>query len=137
MAISPEQRQHIIAQAIARGIAQAPRPEAPAPREPERTLDEKHFKRVENFDGKGYKDWTFKFKDTVKPKCTDLEAATNIVERSSIDMKTLEIHKLDEFLASGIDRKSLELYEILCMMKSGEALGIIRNTIDNDGLVAW
>ena len=105
-----------------------------------RTLDEKYFRRMDQFSGDAtrWKDWNFQFKAAVRSASRTALDAMTWTERAGEDVKTDDIET--QFLDEGdvpIDILSGELYDVLCSITSGEAMTVVRTVEDMSGFMAW
>ena len=136
-----------IRRGLAEGLAAAPAP-APTPQpakdasDDRRVLDEKIFKRLESFTGdeKGWKDWSRKFKVIVGTKSKDfmraLEKSETMPEATTTTLVGLE----DDFVnfeQKVMEKLSAEVYDVLFLSTSSEALALVQSVPDMDGLAAW
>ena len=104
-------------------------------------LDEKLFKRLDTFKGeeKGWKDRANKFKVVVGTKNKAFMRAMEKAEEMSEATTTGAIGLEEEFVnfeQSVIEKLSAELYDILSMMTSDEAMSLVQSVPDMDGLSA-
>jgi hypothetical protein len=102
-----------------------------------RALDERHFRRVDKFDGteKQWKDWCFQLKAAVRATDRTVMKIMEHVEREKEDMSAedLDVHFVDD----GAERLGSELYDLLCSITSGEAMTIVRGETSMNGFIAW
>ena len=102
-------------------------------------MDERHFRRMKNFDGKeaDWKEWKFQLRVAVRANSNDVAKVMDWVEvqtGSEIDRQAL----IEEFNdADYIDQLGRELYDVLCMLLSGEPSLLIQGVRDFDGFQAW
>jgi hypothetical protein len=101
-------------------------------------LDERHFRRVEKYDGTEgkWKEWSFLFKTQV--------GAANKTARSLLDeaqkMKAEDPDMDTAFVEYGqdmVDKVGAELYSVLTGLLTGEPLTLVRGIPHGDGWRAW
>ena len=155
MAFSPEQMTQlnvIIGESIRRGLAEGiaavpiPATTAAPPRRTDdddrRILDEKIFKRIDNFKGdeKAWKDFSKKFKVVVGTKNKKFMRAMEKAECTADPCTTRSIGLEDEFVnfdQAVMEKLSAELYDILFMLTEDEAMSLVQSVPDMDGIAAW
>ena len=156
MAFSAEQMSQfnmMIGESIRRGLAEGmaaastPTQQATAPPpkrddDDRRVLDERIFKRLENFKGdeKSWKDWAKKFKVVIGTKNKNLMRAMEKAECTAEACTTRSIGLEDEFVnfdQATMEKLSAELYDILFMLTEDEAMSLVQSVPDVDGLAAW
>ena len=106
-----------------------------------RTIEEKHFKRIETFeDGvEKWKKFSSQVKIIVNSKDKILKKA---MEEAEITSNSKEIdesvwYETGDYQGQNMERKASELFEVLCLVCSGEALNLIENMEHGDGVKAW
>ena len=154
MSFSPEQLAQLnvligesIRRGLVEGMAAAPTPtQAPPTRRTDdddrRVLDEKLFKRLDNFKGdeKAWKDWAKKFKVVIGTKNKKFMKAMEKAESLGDAITTNSIGLEDEFVnfdQNLLEKLSAELYDLLFMVTADEALSLVQSVQDMDGLAAW
>ena len=128
-------------------MAAAPTPtQAPPTRRTDdddrRILDEKLFKRLDNFKGdeKAWKDWAKKFEVVIGTKNKKFMKAMEKAESLGDAITTNSIGLEDEFVnfdQNLLEKLSAELYDLLFMVTADEALSLVQSVQDMDGLAAW
>ena len=104
-----------------------------------RKMDERHFRRMKNFDGKeaDWKEWKFQLRVAVRANSNDVAKVMDWVEvqtGSEIDRQAL----IEEFNdADYIDQLGRELCDVLCMLLGGEPSLLIQGVRGFDGFKAW
>lgn len=107
-----------------------------------RTLDEKNFKRLENFkdQGKEWRHWLQKFKVVVGAKSKEVLKAMEKAEVMTEEASTMSMPVEDEFVEmpnDTLERLSAELHEVLFLSTSGESLALVQSVVEMDGIAAW
>ena len=104
-----------------------------------RIIWEKAYKRVKKFDGNPgeWRQWAFQFRVATKAVDALTVEALDDVEKVKTEVTTRMLGLDDKYLNKDIEQRSIEIYDILCMLCEGEALTIIQNVENTDGLVAW
>ena len=143
-----------IRRGLAEGFAAAPQPQPAAPasaaaaaaaanrgdaQEDRRSLDEKIFKRLDSYGGdeKAWKDWSKKFKVIVGTKNKLFMRAMDKVETMAEGSTTTQVGLEDDFVnfeQRTMEKVSSELYDVLFIMTSGEAMALVQSVPDLDGL---
>ena len=100
-------------------------------------LDERHFRRMDKFDGAEakWKEWAFQLKTlvgTVNSKTRDL---LEEIQKTSKDPNWDELFV--EVTQEHIDKMGAELYSLLVSLSSGEALMVVRGVAGGNGWEAW
>ena len=92
----------------------------------------KHF-RSEVFSGESAKwdDWAFAFK-----RCVRSQSPETFKEMVDWEASTDDINEETE-LKDSMEKRSAELYDVLCQYCTGEALMIVRSVDDMQGINAW
>ena len=132
-----------IRRGLTEGLAAAPTPTQKDDKEDHRRiLDEKNFKRLENFKGeeKGWKDWAKKFKVVIGTKDKRFMKAMERAESTGDPCTTSSIGLEDDFVnfdQGRMETLSAELYDILFMLTDEEAMSLVQSVPDMDGLAAW
>ena len=149
MAFNPEQLAQLnamIGESLRRGLTEglaAAQSAAPAKKDDDRrSLDEKNFKRIENFKGeeKYWKDWSKKFKVVVGTKDKTSMKAMERAECMGDQCSTRSIGLEDDFVnydQAKMEKLSAELYDLLFMLTEEEAMSLVQSVSDMDGLAAW
>ena len=144
----------IIGESIRRGLAEGMAAATPTPAaatttpprrehdDDRRILDEKIFKRLENFKGdeKAWKDFSKKFKVVIGTKNKQFMRAMEKAECLSEVCTTRSIGLKDEFVnfdQNLMEKLSAELYDILFMLTEDEAMSLVQSVPDMDGIAAW
>ena len=100
-------------------------------------LDERHFRRMDKFDGVDakWKEWTFVFKTQIGMVNPTAREYLEEIQKHPKDPDWEDIFSL----LGEDDRKKwgAELYGILVMLVTGEAMTVVRGVGDNDGWKAW
>ena len=122
--------------------AQTAAPPRRAEDDDRRVLDEKIFKRLDNFKGdeKSWKDWSKKFKVVIGTKNKIFMRAMAKAESVSDLCTTSSIGLEDEFVnfdQNIMEKLSAELYDILFMLTEDEAMSLVQSVPDMDGIAAW
>ena len=107
-----------------------------------RGLSEKDFRRVDKFSGHevDWLSWEFDFKIAMRSACPQAAQAVAHAEAHMDIEVTGALLESDPQIGKdmvGMVSRSAELYEVLCMLTTGDAKTLIRNIISADGLVAW
>ena len=101
-------------------------------------MTEKGFKRVEEFKGEEakWKNWAFKFKTATRAQELMVVQVMEEVEKMEEEVETDDNFDIQR---PGINcvARAAELYEVLCMMCTGEALNIVQGVGQGDGFAAW
>ena len=100
-------------------------------------MDERHFRRMEKFDGSEIKwtEWSFQMKTSlgaVNPKTRDL-------------LEDIHRHAMDpnwgilfvDVSEDPVTKMGAELYSLLVSLLSGEALMVVRGVVGGNGWEAW
>ena len=102
---------------------------SPAPEGKGRALA-KHM-RCESFSGSDWSGWAFSFKSGIR-------AQNQAVFKAMQSVEALEDPVSEECdVPVEQEARSGELYDLLCQFCTGEALGIVRSTVDMQGFAAW
>ena len=101
------------------------------------SLDERHFRRVEKFDGKEgmWKEWGFQFKTQVGAASRYTRNKLDEIQKEGTDPDLDGIFVDDN--ADMVDKLGAELYSTLTSLVSGEALMMVRGVPHGDGWKAW
>jgi hypothetical protein len=106
-----------------------------------RLLDERGFRRMEKFSGsageEAWREWEFDFRTAVRAMSTHTAAAMEKAVQQPDILTTghmIEMGDVDG-LYPDMQRRSVELFEVLCGLMTGDAKMLIRET--NDGIMAW
>ena len=101
------------------------------------SLDERHFRRVEKFDGKEgmWKEWSFQFKTQVGAASRYTRNKLDEIQKEGTDPDLDGIFVDDN--ADMVDKLGAELYSTLTPLVSGEALMMVRGVPHGDGWKAW
>ncbi len=103
-----------------------------------KTLDERQFRRLTQFNGGevDWKDWAFQFRAATRACDRGVMEVIEWVEKAedSLTVGELEDQYVDE---STLDGWADELYDILCGVLGGEALSVIRGVPNMNGFMAW
>jgi hypothetical protein len=100
-------------------------------------LDERHFRRVEKFDGAEgkWKEWSFLFKTQVGAAN---KVARNLLEEAQkMKNEDLDINEFLEYDQDMLDKIGAEMYSVLTGLLIGEPLTLIRGIPHGDGWRAW
>ena len=98
-------------------------------------FNERHFRRVDKFDGKGlWSNWCFTFKAAARSadKAT-VEIMEWIENQTDPKKEDLELEVVD----TGVEADGSDLFDTLVALTSGEALTIVRGTANMNGFYAW
>ena len=100
-----------------------------------RRIQEKDFRRVDKFSGgeDEWKAWEFDFKVSARAADAILEEAMEVAEIESKDITAADFSELEDQPGGQVR----QLYDILCMLTSGEAKSVIREVLGGDGITAW
>ena len=100
-----------------------------------RCLGSKDFANTGTFDGaeSAFADWAFKFKLAMKAKNMDCHKLLELHEKMKTEVKLEEL----EALTTGDAQKATEIYDVLGLNVSGEALTIVREVDSLNGIEAW
>ena len=103
-----------------------------------RRIQEKDFRRVDKFSGgeDDWKAWEFDFKVSARAADAILVEAVEVAEIESKDITAADFSELEDQKWDGLEDKSGQLYDILCMLTSGEAKSVIREVPGGDGTTA-
>ena len=139
MAISAEQLQQILSQVMGEMMKTRG---AGAPGNGRRVLTEKDFRRVDKFNGDeaDWKAWEFDFKIALRSASPQVSKAVDLVEGNLNVEATGALLELDQVhgdAMAGMEERAAELYEVLCMLTTGDAKSLIRNIAEADGIAAW
>jgi hypothetical protein len=141
MSVSGEQLQQIVAAAVQQALAASQQWGLGGARSSgnNRKLQEKDFRRVEKFSGgeDAWKAWEFDFKVALRAADAVMGEALEAVELESKMVTIANFMELDDVKWDGLEERSKELYDILCMLTTGEAKAIIREVPGGDGVMAW
>ena len=102
-------------------------------------MDERHFRRMRTFDGgkeTDWKEWGFQFRVAVTASNLHVAKVMSWIENQA-DEASQEDIVLEFKDAEYIDRLGCELYDILCMLLTGEPLLTIQGAKDMNGFRAW
>lgn len=139
--MSGEQLQQIVAAAVQQALAASQQWGLGGARSSgnNRKLQEKDFRRVEKFSGgeDAWKAWEFDFKVALRAADAVMGEALEAVELESKMVTIANFMELDDVKWDGLEERSKELYDILCMLTTGEAKAIIREVPGGDGVMAW
>ena len=100
-------------------------------------MDERHFRRIDKFDGaeSKWKEWSFQMKTaiaTINPKVRGL------LEEIQKDPKEVDWDLMFGTLNDEqVDQMSAELYGLMVLMTTGEALTVVRGVAGGNGWHAW
>jgi len=99
-------------------------------------------KDVEVFNGapKEWRDWSFKIKMAVKKASPFLLSALGHVEKVEEEMNTGALFgsmTKETVMETDLEKRSTELFDVLCLKTQGEALNIVRGVDSMDGILAW
>ena len=133
MAMSPEVL--VMLDALGKTIAAAIEKSGGGGRDRRRGLEERHFRRVDKFDGRGmWSDWSFTMKAAVRSANRETAEVMEWMEKNqNPTMEELEQYVVDfEVNADGA-----ELFDVLIGLTSGEALTVVRGIGDMNGYFAW
>ena len=99
-------------------------------------LDERHFRRVDKFDGKGnWREFSFQFKTAVgmvNPRARELLDEIQKAGKSA-DMDAIFLEDAEE----QVGKMGSELYAMLTSLVTGEAMTVVRGVLGGDGWQAW
>jgi hypothetical protein len=100
-----------------------------------RCLTSKDFANTGVFDGTetAFADWAFKFKLAMKPKNLECHRLLELHEKMKSEVQLEEL----EALTTGDSQKATEIYDVLGLNVSGEALTIVRGVDSLNGVEAW
>ena len=103
-----------------------------------RRIQEKDFRRVDKFPGAEdeWKAREFDFKVSARAADAILVEAMEVAEIESKDITAADFSELEDEKWDGLEDKSWQLYDILCMLTSGEAKSVIRIVPGGDGIAA-
>ena len=139
--MSGEQLQQIVAAAVQQALAASQQWGLGGARSSgnNRKLQEKDFRRVEKFSGgeDAWKAWEFDFKVALRAADAVMGEALEAAELESKMVTIANFMELDDIKWDGLEERSKELYDILCMLTTGEAKAIIREVPGGDGVMAW
>ena len=104
-----------------------------------RRIQEKDFRRVDKFPGgeDEWKAWEFDIKVSARAADSILVEAMEVAEIASKDITAADFSELEDEKWDGLEDKSRQLYDIFCMLTSGEAKSVIREVPGGDGIAAW
>ena len=93
-----------------------------------RRIHEKDFRRVDKFSGseEEWKAWEFDFKVSARAADANLVEAVEVAEIESKAIAAANFSELEDEKWEGLEDKSRQLYDILCMLTLGEAKSVIR-----------
>ena len=86
-------------------------------------IQEKDFRRVDMFSGgeDEWKAWEFDFKVSARVADANLPEAMEVAEIESWDITAADFSELEDQKWDGLEDKSRQLHDILCMLTFGEA----------------
>ena len=98
-------------------------------------FNERHFRRVDKFDGKSsWSDCCFTFKAAARSADKlVLEMMEWMEKQATPKQEELDTHVVD----IGVDADGVDLFDTLVALTSGEALTIVRGTVNMNGFFAW
>ena len=104
-----------------------------------RKIQEKDFRRLEKFSGgeEQWKAWEFDFKVSTRAADAMTAEALEVAEVETKVVSAGNFVELDEMKWGGLVERSKELYDVLCMVTTGDAKAIIREVPGGDGVMAW
>jgi hypothetical protein len=97
--------------------------------EDRRRVHEKAFKRVDNFSGVNWKEWSFQFKVALKSTSPDAHRLVERAERETGQVAITDIELEDGFTDVDVGRISTELFDVLAMLVKGEAFAVVRGDL--------
>ena len=138
MAISAEQLQLILSQVM----TEVMKSRGGGAGNSRRVLTEKDFRRVDKFSGEesDWKAWEFDFKIALRSACPQVARALELVEANLNVEATGPLLAADQVHGesmAGMEERAAELYEVLCLLTTGDAKMLIRNIVGADGIAAW
>ena len=107
--------------------AQATQAQNQVPTATER-VEERHYRKVQHFNGSNWKDWSFQFKSASRSSSEKAYELLNWAER--------EVDEIDDLDDETEVKLSGELFNLLTTMMVGEPLQLLHNC-DFNGLEAW
>jgi hypothetical protein len=101
-------------------------------------LDERHFRRVEKFDGvKGsWREFSFQFKTAVGMVNPRARSLLEDIQKAGKGVD-FDIVFMDENNDDHVKKMGAELYAMLSTLVAGEALTVVRGVMGGDGWLAW
>jgi hypothetical protein len=102
-------------------------------------LDERHFRRVDKFDGStkaNWKEFSFQFKVAVGMASPKARAYLEDIQKAGKSMDFAEVFENgagDE----QVEKMGTELYAMLSSLVAGEAMTVVRGVLSGDGWLAW
>jgi hypothetical protein len=103
-------------------------------------LDFRKFTRIDKWDGSSitWKSWAWQIKMAIRSCCPKLGEAMDLAERTKDDVEVDGGMDLEDRLeGSSLLKRAHELYEVLALSCTGEALLIMQGVRDMDGVSAW
>ena len=82
-----------------------------------------------------WKAWEFDFKVSARAADAYLVEAMEVDEMESKDITAADFSELEDQKWDGLEDKSRQLYDVLCMLTFGEAKSVIREVLGGDGIV--
>ena len=143
MAINGEELMRAITQAVAATIEamEARRPTTPAGGAIQRNNLHKFYTRLEKFSGEDgkWKEWWYQFVVATNAYDEKTAAIMEAVEKMELTEVTTEdiLLELAQEQAAWVEGTKSGLFNVLCLMTSGEANSLVRSCMDKNGYTAW
>ena len=101
-------------------------------------LDERHFRRVDKFNGQNWKEFSFQFRTAVGAANSRVKRALEEVIRAGKDPDVqLIFSDIPDWQEGDTAKYGSELYVVLTSSVTGDAMGVVRGTTSGDGWEAW
>ena len=100
-------------------------------------MSEKTFRRLEKFDGSGWKEWSCQFKTALRAGSIDAYRLVCEVERYTSAVNVDELELKEDIVDISVARRSAELYDAMTTLLKGEPFTVARGVADLNGLEAW
>ena len=130
-----QQNAQVIQQAMQAmgGAARGPREESE--RSVKNLLSEKDFRRLDKFDGTGWKSWSYQFKVIVNSVSAEVHRILERVETSDAEVQLDDLEEDGD--VEGIERKLASLYNVIIQLVKDEPFMIARGVGNMNGAEAW
>ena len=117
------------------GQAQAAPPPQPRDDRGDRVghLDERHFRRIDKFDGveSKWKEWSFQMKTTIGSINPKTRSLLEDIQKDGKDVEWDLI--LGGFVDDQVTKMGAKIYNLLVLMVTGEALTVVRGVAGGNG----
>ena len=102
-------------------------------------VSEKNYRRMDKLDGgeESWKAWEFDFKVATRSSSMQVGVCMERAETATDNASGADYELLEPVMFKGMATRGRELFEVLCVLTTGDAKAIIKEVQGGDGFAAW